>query len=267
MTCLSDTLIEVQPHLLFLVLVAHATSFFVPPLPEFTGQAEIVVRATPTKVRSQWVYTERGKSIYTYADLRVSEVIRGETAEFLTARRAGGIIGSVGQEIAGSVVLQEGKESVFFLGGKQADHSREVVGMELGRLDYQNGPTGPTVSGGILGFGPGIQEAGHDHPGEEAKPMKYADLVSLVKSQPAPVVNPADTPLRREKNDTAPTKLTQSPEPDLHRGNSPPPSNDEQPQIQAKSAGQETPQGSQFKGILWVFAVSLIFFLFMRTKR
>ncbi len=258
-------------HLLFFAVVtasyALATSFFVPPLPDFTGQAEVVVRAKPTKVRSQWVFSERGKSIYTYADLRVAETIRGEAIEFLTVRRAGGVMGSVGQEIPGSVALQEGKESVFFLSSKQPDSSREIIGMELGRLDYEDGPNGPTVSGGILGYGQGLQEVEHDHPGEEKKPMRYSDLVALVKSQPGPPAAMDGTQPRREKNDTTTTKVTQPLEPDLHRGNSLPPSKTGPLEIQAKSAGQETPQGSQFKGILWVFAVSLIFFLFMRSKR
>jgi hypothetical protein len=252
-------------HLLFFAIsLVHATSFFVPPLPEFTGHAEVVVRATPTKVRTQWIYSERGKAIYTYADLRVRETLRGEDLEFLTVRRPGGTVGKIAQEIPGSVVLREGQESVFFLSGKQEDLSREVLGMELGRLDIQDTPNGTRVSGGILGYGQGLQEAEHDQHHQNTQ-MLYDELVALIQSQPAP--NPATPPAQIDKGDTTPAIVTDTPGPIGHRGESPPASKDEPPKNEAKNGGQESPESSQFKGIFLIIAASLIFFLFMRKKR
>jgi len=76
---------------------AQATSFFIEPFSQFTKTTSLIVRGTTTNIKAAHSVTEIGeKTIYTYADLNIRDVIKGNVSgSMIKIRRLGGTIDSL----------------------------------------------------------------------------------------------------------------------------------------------------------------------------
>jgi hypothetical protein len=184
--------------LLALFLIAPqalATSFFIRPFSEFTKTTEVIVRGITTDIHAESGSNENGeKTIYTYANLSLKDVIKGNlSGSSIRIRKAGGTVDDVTLEIPSSVEFKEGEEGVFFLGDEQADHSYEVIGMELGKFNLVNQDGNEVLKGPLFVYSrpPSKNHAEHPHANtlirddisENLKPWSIQQLKDLVKSQ------------------------------------------------------------------------------------
>ena len=94
---------------------------------------------------------EGGKTIYTFANLDVKEVLKG-TLNFnrILIRKIGGSKDGMTLEIPSSPEFTEGEETVLFLGPEKEDHSFEVTGLELGKYGLQDQNGQVVLTGGIF---------------------------------------------------------------------------------------------------------------------
>lgn len=100
----------------FLVLAplsALATVVMALSMEELTVRAPLVVRGVVHRVDVQW--TEGRSRIWTYAEVVVSETLKGAPRTSVLVKQPGGIIGDVGERVAGTAQFIAGEEVVLFL--------------------------------------------------------------------------------------------------------------------------------------------------------
>lgn len=151
-------------------------------------------------VRTEEGVTEGGKTIYTFADVEVKEVLKGSVpaASGIIVRKLGGTKDQLTLEIPGSPQFTENEESVLFLDTIPNSQLYEVVGMELGKFGLKEENGEKILTGGIFTFASG--EEAHDQttpPGEDlsenTKPWSIRELKDLVSKQANGNPTPADT--------------------------------------------------------------------------
>ncbi len=120
---------------------ARATILFARTLDELAREADAVVVATPGERRAQWV----SGRIYTDVTVTVGATLAGSVpaGSRLTVRLPGGVVGDIGQTVAGAASLEPGAVQVLFLGPARAG-VRVVVSMAAGAL-----PTALDASGEV----------------------------------------------------------------------------------------------------------------------
>jgi hypothetical protein len=197
-----------------------ATSFFIRPFDEFTQSAPHIVRGTVERIRVEHGVTEDGgKTIYTFANLNVREVIKGAiTTDRLTLRKLGGSKDGVTLDIPSSVEFVEGEESVFFLGAENPDRSFPVTGMQLGKFGLREENGTQILTGGLFDFSEHQEHAEHteSHQTTERasevnrKRWTLNDLRTLVKNQPSYVPNPTPDTSTLAQSNTPPTNFNES---------------------------------------------------------
>lgn len=111
-----------------------ATTFVNRPLKEVLGEANLIVRGVAGDSYASWDPSGR-KAIFTYTDLSVLEVIKGELSENrILIRQPGGVKDNVEMQVPGSAKFQRGEEVVVLLGERNPDDdSYEVPGLVTGK--------------------------------------------------------------------------------------------------------------------------------------
>jgi hypothetical protein len=181
------------------VCTAHATSFYIRPFSEFTKSTNNIVRGKISNIRADHRVSENGeKTIFTFADLDVRDIIKGNiTGTQIQIRRLGGTKDGITLEIPSSVEFIDKEESVFFLSDEQEDHSYEVTSMELGKFTLVEKNGEEFLQGGIFAYSQ--PRPGHEHDvianntAENLKPWSINQLKELVKTQQQlPYTNPEE---------------------------------------------------------------------------
>jgi hypothetical protein len=173
----------------FLAPVAHSTSFYIRPFSEFARDTPNMVRGHLHGTHSEWVITSDGiKSIYTYARLEITEVLKGPIKRpEIQIRKPGGTKDGLTLDIPSSPEFHENEETVLFLGPETDDHSYEVVGMELGKfgIEEKNGET--ILKGGIFNYShEHVDDFGQSNPEsnpENKRSWSIKDVKTLVQTQ------------------------------------------------------------------------------------
>jgi hypothetical protein len=96
-------------------LPAAATVVIAQTLEEMSRSAPLVVRARVGQVQSMW--NESHTTIETWAEVQVSEALKGPTApgKTLMIRNPGGIVGPLGAYVSGSPHFEPGEDTLLFL--------------------------------------------------------------------------------------------------------------------------------------------------------
>jgi len=93
------------------------------------ARADVVVRARIEAREARFV----GQRIVTFHDARVEETYAGAPGERVVVGLLGGIVGAVGQRVAGTPELEPGREYVLFLGAPRGfEGARTIIGLWQG---------------------------------------------------------------------------------------------------------------------------------------
>jgi len=191
--------------------LAHATSFFIHPFSQFTRNANLIIRGTTTNVHAEYASSPTGeKTIFTYSDLNIREVVKGEfRGSMIKIRRLGGTLDGVSLAIPSSVEFNENEEGVFFLSEVREDGSYEVTGMELGKFNLEKSGGKEVLKGGLFAYSQGhTDEDGHNHNpdqqrgdlSENQRAWSFSELKDLVQKQGgAPAVQESNSAPKTEE--------------------------------------------------------------------
>ncbi len=114
---------------LLLALPVRATIVRHLPLEEQAHSAAVVVVAVAVGQNCAW--GSDNDIIYTDTQFRVEEWVKGQGTENLVSRQLGGVIGNMGQSVAGTPVFRTGSRYVLFLADR-GDNRYRVVGFSQG---------------------------------------------------------------------------------------------------------------------------------------
>ncbi|MBM4379215.1 MAG: hypothetical protein FJ086_07935 [Deltaproteobacteria bacterium] len=117
----------------FVTSRAEATVVLQQSFEEMTADAHLVVRGVALRSASRW--DDEGRRINTWTELRVTEVLKGSAGSTVLVRQAGGVVGGVGQSVAGAAEFREGEEVLLFLVHPGDDPKGYVVSsMAMGKV-------------------------------------------------------------------------------------------------------------------------------------
>ena len=194
---------------------AFATSFYIRPFSEFTKSTSNIVRGKISNIHTENSVDHDGvKTIYTFANLELKEVIKGNLAgSQIQIRKLGGSKDGVTLEIPSSVEFTEKEEGVFFLSEELDDHSYEVSSLELGKFNLVKKNGEEILKGGIFNYSQPHPGDDHDVMGdnieENLKPWSIRQLKELVHAQQSSGI--ASSPTEKNTNISKPSaELTPS---------------------------------------------------------
>ncbi len=94
------------------------------------------------RVANQQAFIDETARIYTEVELEVTEVIKGEVGPVVRLREAGGEVGTMRQDIAGSPRFSVGQDTLVFLESTFEPHVWLVRSMAAGKIDFAKGADG-----------------------------------------------------------------------------------------------------------------------------
>lgn len=156
-----------------------ATTFVERPIEDSVYQSNTIVRGTPLKSAPTWQVLGQGKRITTITDLKLTEVIKAEPSlkagQTIKIRVPGGQMQGVGLEIPGAPKFEIQADNVVFLGEKDDQGIRDVLGLMMGKFEVVRDQNGEESLSG-----PGLGYFLRENPGVN---WTLADLRDLVKLQ------------------------------------------------------------------------------------
>lgn len=160
-------------------------------LPALSRKAEVIVRATVSRVESRW--NGDHSRILTQVDLAVAEVLKGPDSQTVTLILPGGIVGDLGQHVAGVPSFQRGEDVVLFL-SPHGGRAFRITGFSQGKYRLERGEGGelmalPADDGGARIIDPATGE-------ERVAPreaMPYAQLKLRIREALGSLTPPADS--------------------------------------------------------------------------
>ncbi len=93
--------------------LAHATVIARESIEQMTQASEVVIRGRVLRTEAQW--DEAHRSIWTYAEVKVEEALKGTAPMIILVRSPGGEVGDIGQLVAGAPRFEVGEDVVLFL--------------------------------------------------------------------------------------------------------------------------------------------------------
>ncbi len=167
---------------------ADATSFAPREFTETVADAPIIVRGKIGSSYAHWALGQDGvRRIYTYSELALDEVFRGDIPrKSIQVREMGGEKDGVGMDVPGAARFETGEDVVLFLQPPNSDSSYDVKGLMMAKLNVKKDKNGQEYLDG-----PAIQvEPGkiyHDHEAEHLESERprwtLAALKALVGEQ------------------------------------------------------------------------------------
>lgn len=141
------------PPVLSLSTRTHAAVSVLLSLEELVDRSSQVVVATPTERRSQWEDLPSGRRIVTYTKVAVERSVAGAGEKEIWVRTLGGVVGKIGQTVAGEAQLTIGSRAMLFLA--PASGAVVVTGMAQGHFpividDKGAARLGPSPDPGML---------------------------------------------------------------------------------------------------------------------
>jgi hypothetical protein len=186
-----------------------ATSFISRPLPETTQRTPTIVRGKVGSSHADWAKTpESGKRLYTFYELQISEVFKGDPKPGSTIlfRQLGGEKDGIGLQIAGSAQFSPGEDVVLTLGEKNPDGSYDLRGLMTGKFGIGRDQSGNEILIGATGDD--VENAPADHHG----PWTLGEFRKLVASQsPTSHIEASPTPNVKADPAPAPSNLSSMP--------------------------------------------------------
>jgi hypothetical protein len=161
--------------------VAWSTSFYIPPFPQTVQNTPVIVRGRVGGSRADWgTGQDSVKRIYTYYDLQVEEVLKGDVqGSELTVRELGGEKDGVGLDVPGTARFRGGEEVVVTLSEANSDGSYDIRNLMMGKFDLR-----PDDSGQEVLVGPGLDPHVGDEMTSPSKVKWTLDaLRKLIKAQ------------------------------------------------------------------------------------
>jgi hypothetical protein len=147
--------------MLALALVLAATT--IPPLTpaQLVERSDVVAKVVVRAHRAEWI----GQRILTFYDVDVVELWRGTpaltNASHLEIALPGGVVGDLGQKVAGTPSLVDGASYVLCLGKASAPHEgRAIIGLWQGAWSVAADSSGGRVLGVFTHDGPRAPVAG-----------------------------------------------------------------------------------------------------------
>jgi len=169
---------------LFLVTVAQAATFVVPPDRELVQRADAIVIGTA--VMSYGQFTKDG-GIETVTKISVEDVIKGAVpSESINVVEPGGAVGNIASVIAGSPRFEEGRRFLLFLKKTGADRW-SVTDLVLGKFSFTTDTSGQhrllaRDASEIVGWDPDLKEH-REHVREAEKFLQF--IRAEVAARPA----------------------------------------------------------------------------------
>jgi hypothetical protein len=141
---------------------------------ELARSSDAVVRGRVESVEAR--LSANGKRVFTYAEVRPSEVWRGSAPAVVTVVVPGGVAGDLGQRVSGAPSLSVGEEVVLFL-SKLGEREFQVRGMAQGKFTVSGDEAKPNLSS--LAFVPGRALSVEER---RAEPMPVGELKRRVRA-------------------------------------------------------------------------------------
>ncbi len=136
--------------------------------------SDAVVRGRVASVSSAWSSDHR--RIFTSAEVETSSVWRGSAPARVTVVTPGGVVGDIGQRVAGAATFSKGEEVALFL-EKVGEGRYRVRGLGQGKFSVAAGQAQPQLSGFSFVEGPALKT------GERrTEPMGVAELEQRVRA-------------------------------------------------------------------------------------
>jgi len=163
---------------LLLLLVAGTASASVTlrlTLPELTDSSVAVVRGRVVAIDSAW--DRPGGTIYTYIEIRINDVLKGEAPRRITLKQLGGTVGDMSLVVQGQSEWTRREEVVLFLGVRPRDLTLDTSTLWQGKWTVERDPE--TGDEQVVRF------AGRDESGEpiDREQMALADLEAAARVQ------------------------------------------------------------------------------------
>ena len=249
---------------------AKATSFFIRPFSQFTQTAPNVVRGTISNIHVENGITDEGaKTIFTYANLDVKEVLKGTiTTAQISIRKIGGSKDGVTLEIPSSPDFIEGEDTVLFLSSQQNDKSYEVTGLELGKFGIKEVNGEQVLTGGLFSYSktPSGGEDQHNLSAgdlsENRRPWSLGQVREMIQKQGSnpPAASPSPN-LTRSEPKTMPTQNGQQPIEIYNKNNDSPQNYKNFSTTEPEKTGTSVPY---YWGVASILAIAL--FLYFRGR-
>lgn len=131
---------------------ALASSFYVPPFKEAVQSAPTIVRGQIGMSHARWATDRDGiQRLYTFYELQVSEVIKGDlTTNALILREMGGEKDQVSVQISGTAQFLKGEDTIIFLEKElNSDGSFDLHGMSTGKYSIETLADGTEILTGV----------------------------------------------------------------------------------------------------------------------
>lgn len=177
----------------FCPLAAPATTLLRVDVATLTKQADAVVVATVVGSASR--RTSDGLRIVTDTELKVLQTLKGQVGDTATVMQPGGVVGDVGQHVAGVARFSPGEEVVVFL--EKRGPRWFVAGMTQGKYRVERSTDGkaafavPARDAGATFVDPATGQESHAAPG----PLKLEVLLAEI-AKAAGQTAPAEAPTR-----------------------------------------------------------------------
>ncbi|MFZ5443114.1 MAG: hypothetical protein ACOZQL_24110 [Myxococcota bacterium] len=114
-------------------LVATATVIAYETLDEMARRVPLIVRGKVVRSAAGW--DERERRIFTYTELIVSDTIKGKAGDVVLVKQPGGVLGEVGQSVAGAAQFTDGEDCVLLLWPAGDERGAFLVyGMSAGKI-------------------------------------------------------------------------------------------------------------------------------------
>ncbi|WP_437804916.1 hypothetical protein [Sorangium sp. So ce1078] len=114
-------------------------------LDELVSAASYVVVATATEQHSKWEELGGSRRIVTYTRLSIDRAVAGQPDGEVWVRTLGGVVGDVGQHVAGDAQLRIGAQAMIFV--SRASSALVVSGMAQGHYPVVDGEDTQRVAG------------------------------------------------------------------------------------------------------------------------
>jgi|GEM_PF-656775 len=130
-----------------------ATSFIDQPFPDTIQDAPVIVRGKIGKRSVNWgTAADGGKQIYTFNDLDIEEVLKGQIEQkSIVIRELGGEKDGIGMHVAGASHFNVGEDVMVLLSEQNSEGSYNVRGLMMGKYNVERDATGTEYL-----IGPGI---------------------------------------------------------------------------------------------------------------
>lgn len=135
---------------------ANATSFAVRPMGTVVDEAPVIIRGKAQDSRTEWSQpSEAGKKIYTYTDILVDEVLKGDVSQkTIQVREIGGEKDGVTLEVPGAARFKHGDDVVLMLSNPASDGAYPLLGLSTGKYSVTRDASGNEVLVGASSHDP-----------------------------------------------------------------------------------------------------------------